>query len=164
MMYKNFLIIACLAIMVTIFSGCGLLGGDTDSETTKKEVNKGQDQVNMNSDKDNDANSNNPASNEVWPTNMLDCVPEFTYGEIAGILAANEDKSFWIVAYKDVQYDDLESYKVDLEAKGWWDVRLEDGAYGTAALTGQYGDEEYSILLSYMGETEGLQLSVHPIE
>ena len=149
-MSKKLLTIACLVMITMVFSGCTSSEEDKNQETTtnsNKESNKAPNQ------EDND-NSNNPAGVTEWPSDMPDVVPEFTYGNIRGILGYSDP---WIIGYGDVQYADLESYKVDLEAKGW-DVSLDKGAYETASLAGEYGDE-YVVMLSYSGESQGLQFT-----
>lgn len=151
-MNKKFLIIVCLMMVTMVFSGCNLFEESKNKETTKDKANTEENQKN-------DGNPDPISSNKVWPSNMPDFVPEFTYGNNAGIVINRDDNTQWIIAYGDVQYADLESYKVDLEAKGWA-VNIEKGAYETATLMAEYNSEEYVISLSHIGETQGAQLNI----
>ncbi len=52
-MSKKILVVACLVVMITVFTGCDLLGGDKNREATKEETNAEQNQENnKESDKD----------------------------------------------------------------------------------------------------------------
>lgn len=143
-MNKKILIFACLVVMTMIFSGCSSPKEDT--------INTRQDQVNTNSD--NNAGSNNPANEVEWASNIPDFVPEFIYGDNAGILTNREDNTQWIIIYENVLDDASEKYAADLEAKGW-ETNLKADSF-----TAEFESEGFVITFSQIKDYQSAQLII----
>lgn len=141
-MNSKILIFACLAIVTIFIGGCNSSEGGKNQEIVKDESNTVQNQK----------NNDNTVGNVDWPSNMPDFVPEFTYGESAGILTNRADGTQWIIVYSSVQDDASEKYAADLESKGW---KIKNRGNSLAA---EYG--EYVISLSHMKETHAAQLNI----
>ena len=143
---KNF-IITCLVMVSVVCSGCSSSESDKKQETTKKEVTVEQNQ------KDNDK-ANSLAGKIEWPSNIPDIVPEFTYGENAGIITNRADNTQWIIAYKNVQDNASKKYAADLKSKGWETTFMGD------TLAAEYGSEKYVIALSHFKKAQAAQLNI----